>query len=73
MRSPTNAQRLVAVAKLLEEQAIEVNSAGHRLKALGQLEPAQKALKVAHQLARMSADLTHTSSEGLRLFKRSGG
>jgi hypothetical protein len=60
--------RFAVIAKLLEEQAIEVESLAARLRTLGCIDQADQTARMARSLAVVSRSLTNKSSEGLELF-----
>lgn len=65
---PTAAQRVAAVVRLIEDAAVEVDAASHRLRALGLAAPADESAALALNLAKLCRSVTGRSSETLITF-----
>jgi hypothetical protein len=71
-REPTTAQRVVFLAKMLEDQAVEVGAVANRLRNLGITKQADKAQGLARQIAAVSHALCHEPrGELYMLFRES--
>jgi hypothetical protein len=72
MHEPTRADRVKHVARLLADQAIEVDAVGNRLRHLRLVEDADKALGLARQLTHLSQSIFGLGNADLNLFFAEG-